>query len=155
MRFFFLDTRILGSLLICLFLSACIPRKAYQIGEENSISYQYYQGCMGLADLGKQFIGSIRSANRGETEDVCGCQAELIFQQGLYVTQPPNDQEFKNCFDGVIDNLSSKKPEDLMKSEDSKTMLSNGISPLLISILAGIPIILLLFLLWSKNESED
>jgi hypothetical protein len=155
MRLFPLYSRIIGTLLISFFLSACVPRKSYQIGEEGSISYQYYQGCLGLADLGKQFIGSIRSASIGGTEDVCGCQAELIYQQGLYVSQPPNDQEFKECFKGVVNTLTSNQAQNPIEPADSKLVLSNRISPLFAIVLLAIPVVLVLLFIRYRNESED
>jgi hypothetical protein len=145
-------SKVLLLVLFLLLASSCVKRDVYQIGEEGTISRNYYNGCMGLIELGKQFAGSIRSSKFSGSEDACGCQAELIFKQGIFVAQEPLSGEFLGCAkrlgsssaDYVADAESSSIP-----AQDSPRLI---FSPMFIVLPFSVIVGIVFLLLRSRDE---
>ena len=143
--------KFLPIVIFLLLASSCIKRDTYQIGEEGTISSNYYNSCMGLIELGKQFAGSIRSGKLSGSEHVCGCQAQLIFKQGIFVAQEPLSGEFLAC----AKRLGSSSADYLADAESSSVPAQDSPRRTLIPIFMILPLSLIFGFVFLFLRSRD
>lgn len=108
-----------------LLVAGCAARDRHLIGEEGTVSREFFKTCMGVIETGKQLAGSLRASQLSDLEDMCGCQAELIYKHGLFVAEEPQSAEFQKCAQG----LTSRVGESQSSDPESKTMSETAKSP--------------------------